>query len=376
MKNLILIFVAILFMASTCKEPTPPQAAECDAGYLPCDGDRSQCCEVTCDDGFHNCGETLTECCMDSTSHYFTWTIDTLGIYGSYLNDVAIVDENNIWVVGNIETDSGSYNAARWDGEEWELMLIVNPDPIKGIIYFSENDIWMVNGYPMHWDGNVWTLYPLHDYGMQVAVEHIWGTSSNDLYFVGLNGSIVHYDGENFVKMDSGTDVDLKDVAGTPDGEYVFVAGRNDSGESIALMIHDFHVETLYEGEGAISEPYGVILSVSVNNSIAYFATSSLLWKYNFSTVNSVIIPGDEIFLDNRTIKKIVVNNQNDIFIMTNWAEQIHYNGNTWNLDPYILDVFGPYNVYTRSLAYKDEMTVITGYCCDLGHAFVGRGYR
>ncbi len=33
---------------------------------------------------------------MDTTSHNFVWEFDTLGDYGSYLNDVAIIDENNI----------------------------------------------------------------------------------------------------------------------------------------------------------------------------------------------------------------------------------------------------------------------------------------
>ncbi|MDA3871728.1 MAG: hypothetical protein PF551_05180 [Candidatus Marinimicrobia bacterium] len=44
--------------------------------------------------------ELVTAITMDTTSHNFTWTIDTLGIYGSSLRDVAIIDENNIWVVG------------------------------------------------------------------------------------------------------------------------------------------------------------------------------------------------------------------------------------------------------------------------------------
>ena len=83
---------------------------------------------------------------MDTTSHNFIWTIDTLGNYSSYLKDVAIVDENNIWVVGNIETDNGEYNAAHWDGVEWELMGIYsNTLDLYSIFYFSENDIWVLS---------------------------------------------------------------------------------------------------------------------------------------------------------------------------------------------------------------------------------------
>ena len=57
---------------------------------------------------------------MDTTSHNFTWDIDTLGISGT-LRDVQIIDENNIWVVGEIETDTATYNAAHWNGNDWEM---------------------------------------------------------------------------------------------------------------------------------------------------------------------------------------------------------------------------------------------------------------
>src|SRR5690606_5158442 len=44
----------------------------------------------------------------------------------------------------------------------------------------------------------------------------IWGTSSNDIYFVGRNGSIVHYNGspgaDGWTKIESGTDLSLSDI--------------------------------------------------------------------------------------------------------------------------------------------------------------------
>ena len=49
--------------------------------------------------------EIVTATTMDTTSHDFTWTIDTLGIYGSSLRDVAIIDENNICVGGEINVN-------------------------------------------------------------------------------------------------------------------------------------------------------------------------------------------------------------------------------------------------------------------------------
>lgn len=349
-----------IFILYSCKDSAQPQPADCDLGYHPCDYD-----------------ETI--CCPDTTSHNFSWEIDTLGIYGSVINDVAIVDENNVWVVGDIETENGEYNAAHWNGSDWELLGIYsNTLDLYNIKYFSENDIWVTSsGFPIHWDGISWTLHHLQNMGIHVSVGYgIWGTSSSEIYFIGLNGAIVHYNGSSFTQLESSTDVKLIDIDGTDDGGHVFIAGRDDIGTSVALMIHNNQVSTLYEGEGALSEPYGVILNVSIDNNTAYFSTSKLLWKYNFRTENSVTVPGDEIFFENRTTKKIVVHNQSDVFIMTNWAELIHYNGNNWNLDPFVLDVYGPFNVYTRSLAFKDEMVIITGYCCGGGHAIVARGYR
>lgn len=77
------------------------------------------------------CGDDSSDCCLDTTSHNFVWEIDTLGSYGSYLMDVVIIDENDVWAVGQIKsgydtTISGNdtfytpikYNAVHWDGTE------------------------------------------------------------------------------------------------------------------------------------------------------------------------------------------------------------------------------------------------------------------
>jgi hypothetical protein len=96
---------------------------------------------------FADSSALLTLTTMDTTSHNFTWVIDTLGNYGSYLNDVAIIDENNIWVVGNIETDSGEFNAAKWDGFRWKTFGIYsNTLDLYSIQYFSDDDIWVTIG--------------------------------------------------------------------------------------------------------------------------------------------------------------------------------------------------------------------------------------
>lgn len=73
---------------------------------------------------------------LDTTSHNFTWRVDTLGYYLSIVRDVAIVNENNIWAVGAFykkhadrdSTVADRYNAAHWDGKAWTLKKIPTQD--------------------------------------------------------------------------------------------------------------------------------------------------------------------------------------------------------------------------------------------------------
>lgn len=222
----------ILLTQSAC--PNNPDPLECGENQTEVNGS----CE--CAEGYH-WNENQTQCNMDTTSHDFIWEIDTLGDYGSYLNDVAIIDENNVWVVGYIKTADSTYNAARWDGSEWKFSGIYsNTLNLYSIKWFSENDIWVTSHcFPYHWDGSTWTQYHLNDMGLEgVCVGNtIWGTSPLDIYLVGVNGSIVHYDGSEFTRMESGTDVDLKDITGVVDEETgetrIWVTGQ------LTLLFYD-----------------------------------------------------------------------------------------------------------------------------------------
>ncbi len=54
---------------------------------------------TTCYIIFFSCTETTkppVDNGPDTTSHNFSWTIDTIGTRNSYLKDVAIIDENDI----------------------------------------------------------------------------------------------------------------------------------------------------------------------------------------------------------------------------------------------------------------------------------------
>ncbi|MCF7797977.1 MAG: hypothetical protein K9N11_08505, partial [Lentisphaeria bacterium] len=199
---------------------TPPETLVVDAGLNPSHSYQYQAQRQSVHDNkIINSSNNLTVTTLDTTSHDFTWSIDTLGNYGSYFNDVAIIDENNIWAVGDIETDSGRFNLAKWDGERWNLNLFGVPGVTgDGIFAFSEDNVWITTGIIYHWNHGTWERYHLWDMGVlnldDGGVSSVWGSSPEDVWFVGNGGSIVHYDGSGFTRLESGTDINLKDIYG------------------------------------------------------------------------------------------------------------------------------------------------------------------
>ncbi len=203
-------------------------------------------------DQIEKSSNVLTGRTLDTTSHNFTWRVDTLGYYLSSVRDVAIVSENNIWAVGafhkrHADRDStvlDRYNAAHWDGKTWTLVKIptqdysnyINhlppddyPSDITCIWVVDENNIWGFSnvGSYVHFNGTEWTTdWVANRWGM---VQKIWGRNGNDLYFVGTNGGITHYNGSSFTRIPYPDVVDFVDVWGDQDGTVRAVGNKLNS---------------------------------------------------------------------------------------------------------------------------------------------------
>jgi WD40 repeat protein len=87
----------------------------------------------------------------------------------------------------------------------------------------SDNDIFMVgeNGIILHYDGKSLTAM---ESGTEKRLNAVWGSSHNDTFAVGLTGTILHYDGERWTKMKSGTYQELHGIWGSS-AHNVFAVG-------------------------------------------------------------------------------------------------------------------------------------------------------
>ncbi len=327
---------------------------------------------------------------MDTTSHDFDWQVYTFGgqTGSSVFYDVAIIDENDIWAVGEIhtaETDRWNedstkwippYNAAHWDGEKWALVHIspefrgnkITPE-IEGVFAFSTNDIWFcAGGAPVHWNGVNYTMYHLWDMGVlgqtDGGVIKIWGSSSSDIYFVGRTGTIVHYNGTSWTKIESGTDLPIQDIWGE--------------------NISSGNVEVICAASPSYGSSNGQLLKIEKNK------IKNLKWIKNravrsiwFKNKNNIFTCGAGVFKSgktgvwkeiagietlNATTERIRGISNNDLFVVGHFGSIMHFNGTTFKVYPKKMT-----GVYL-SCAYKNRIMVSVGFNDSAGYIMILKG--
>ena len=323
---------------------------------------------------------------MDTTSHNFTWQTFEFGVITnqSHLFDVTIINENNIWAVGEIymldslgRPDPNAYNAVHWDGTKWELkripIYLSSGYPfypvIRSIFAFNENDVWFEAG--IHWDG---ISFKQVTFNIQWSgnVNKLWGSSSSDLYAVGNNGNIAHWDGRKWTKIESGTEISLSDISDNSSNE-IFICGGNPSfGQGIILKSSvGINFSTFVEGAN-IPEPqlfnprlYGSFSSIWFDHNSTLYSGGNILFQNKFSKWSYVkslpenFIGGNPGVYYRGYITKVRGNASNDMWIVGDRNTVRHFNGLTWQqigmpYDPQI-------DLVWRGMACKDNNTVIVG---------------
>ncbi len=325
---------------------------------------------------------------MDTTNHDIEWTVYEIPspYGGGVLYDVAIIGENNIWVVGEIYADSAQpwlrYNAIHWNGKKWELKRItvkfrnsfITP-PGEGIFAFAENDIWVtIGGAPAHWDGQGWKLYHLWDMGVlepnDGGVTSIWGNSQENIYFAGRGGTVVHYEGSSWRRIESGTDLPIQDIWGD-------VNTINNSIQILCIAAEIHH------NRG--------VKFLQVNNSrVQHLSTAGLPWSLStlwFKDKYIYCIGGDGIYIKKKDITTELWENVsseitqyyiyrirgvdvNDIFAVGSFGEVLHYNGMNWK--SYFTQTHLRYGAY-YSLDVDSSVVVVTGVNVPNGIILVGK---
>jgi hypothetical protein len=319
---------------------------------------------------------------MDTTSHDFTFETFTFGgtAGSSTLYDVAIIDENNIWAVGEIlvadtsQNGYTTYNAVHWDGSQWELKRIitnacggVDYPPIKTISAFSFNDILFahIDGSISHYNGIEFTNDCSLITQLNGSANKIWGVSKNDFYVVSGNGFIARYLNGTWSRIESGTDVNINDVFGVIDQQInqwkVFCA------VSFVLQFGEHKILTIDENSNVDSLRWDTGRRVnstwSNNGKIVYTSGGGIFNNKSGRWTEETTIP---LYYTNR----IRGNGLNDIFVAGDFGLLAHFNGALWKVYDEFLQL--PTTSF-NSVTVKGNIIAIVGYNGEKALVVIGK---
>lgn len=330
---------------------------------------------------------------LDTTSHIFSYQTFELGepLTGnsSILYDVAIVDANNIYAVGEIymldsigQTDPEPYAIAHWNGADWTLMKVYYHDygttqkfagKLKTIFAFGPDSIYVCSSANLlKWVNGDWVekAFFMISVPFNGQVNKMWGTSGDNLYFAANSGAVYHFTGQTWQQNSSVTEMPLTDVFGTEQGD-VYVTGANisevkgvllkGSANQFSVMIN---AEVIDESQ-LFQKLYGILGTVWLDEHNTIYTGGSLLFRYKNSEWNyetslpENFIGGNPGASYRGVISSIRGNASNDYIIAGGRNTLKHFNGVSWEQIGLPYDPQSP--IVWRNVKTKNNIVVAVG---------------
>jgi hypothetical protein len=121
----------------------------------------------------------------------------------------------------------------RYASDSFEKLPTPGTATVFGIWGTSPDELWAVGGDPAtpgtafvwRFDGTNWSAAQGFPSVPVAAWFKVWGRAADDVRFVGMDGAIVHFDGEGFAQIASPTNRRLLTLFAEPDGRYTAVGG-------------------------------------------------------------------------------------------------------------------------------------------------------
>jgi hypothetical protein len=323
---------------------------------------------------------------LDTTSHNFTFQLDTLGdiSFPNILGDVVIINDTLIIAVGEIFEDGIYYSAAIWNGTKWQLKPLFYDSnkiiiPIRGISPIDKDNIYLAAGSIYHWQNMsfqaqlIFSRLNLSD--PDGTIEKLCVISNSAIYGVGRNGTIIHYIDGNCTEMESGTDLNLLSITGTNSNQLYTCGTIYGTGRSIVLSYDGSFWKKMMDG---CYESTGFVPGQLFNTQL--YGSQEGLWYDGKSTL---WVAGDYIYkcknkvwsyaegIPQNTYEEYITTRgyihalngcaPNNVAFAGESSTIWHYNGNTWKS---IGPTFDPAsNLHWYGIHIKGQTLVVVGEC-------------
>jgi len=265
----------------------------------------------------------------DTTSHDFSWSVDTIGTFQSSLSDAWGTGPDNVYAVGFVFLPNRSTptNIVHWDGTIWSPIDYLEGD-LRSIIGFGPNDIWVAGFWQVgqelyaligHWDGTQWQTSIMQQHE---GLFSIWGTSSSNLFACGWAGTILHFNGTAWTSMYAGTSHPLYGIWGVGNEVYS-VGGDPSTGMGVLLKYQGNNVwKKMYERTYRPDSLSGDQQAIWAERGDRFFVQK---YMGHDSTWVKLPVPNDNTYIQNTFGSR-----ENNIFMVGHFGLLTHFNGSTW----------------------------------------------
>ncbi|MCF8142736.1 MAG: hypothetical protein K9N21_02325 [Deltaproteobacteria bacterium] len=198
---------------------------------------------------------------------------------GSYRNGAWVTDDPlGQFDFGNITEQKyiHSFDCCTWRRQDTPSPL----NHLKGVWGNSASDVFAVgvNGTILHYNGTAWSSMTS---GTTSTLNGVWGSSGTFVFCVGANGTILHYNGAVWTSMDSDTTSNLNGVWGKA-GFGVLAVGDNQN--TITQYTGSNWISKTLPGACSSTELFGIWGSASddifaVGNLRSFFRSDGYHWS-------------------------------------------------------------------------------------------------
>ena len=190
-------------------------------------------------------------------------------------------------------------------------------------------------------------------------VNKMWGSSSGDLYAVGNNGNIAHYNGSSWTKIESGTTSIINDAWGVFENGtstvYCTVSSVfNPPQDKKILKITSDKVDSISWDINKI------VYSCWTKNKKFLYVGGEGVFIYKFGTWEQITLPAI-------TTNSIRGNDINDVFAVGSLGTIFHFNGINW----WVISSYTQKENY--GVAIKNNVVAICGYYNGKGFVEIGK---
>lgn len=206
---------------------------------------------------------------------------------------------------------------------------LTQTNSLRGLWGSGPNNVWAVGliGTIMHFDGTTWTIDPKSGQLSNGSIDALWGSGPNDVWAVGETGKILHYNGQAWSLDASGVGLTAKEL------RTIWGSGASD-----VWAMGDTGTILHFNGSAWSASPQSGVLTQSNIRAIPgiaqndVWATGSDSFFIHFDG-NSWTLDPKSYMLTTSNIHAAFAVATNDVWGVGALGILAHYNGQDWSLD-------------------------------------------